>query len=424
MMAVREHSSRRYPDLFKDEGDEEQVSSAAEVTNVEDAIAAEASKEKEKVQEGPFGLIDTKVTLCLPCLLCKLCKANTDCTAVVKTKGLLFVEFHDQKMDPVDVCADCLKEVRDTGRTKTKYLVRATPVLATCYAKYEDILKATKPLIEKYLSSSMEATSYCIVYKKRSNEELDRLELIKKIADLVDKKHTVELTMPKKTILVDVLMNVCCIGVCDDYFALRKYNVQVGTAARPRAHKDMIMLMHVCAVFHVLLHFDFAREYGDALSGQHLQKSAALPAGIRRIRGAHVVLAGRSGVERRWSECGKVGSRRACTKLMCAWVCIGAGAGSGRAETCVGHRWRYNLAGVRTFARECMCVCSCVCLCVCAPCDRVFVCLWVFVRSCGRVAVRVCVFGSMWCGLGSLSRPCSLAPKASCNAHMRTRVLE
>ena len=144
-----------------------------------------------------------------------------------KTKGLLFVEFHNDKMDPVDVCADCLKEVRDTGRTKTKYLVRATPVLATCYAKYEDILKATKPIIDKYLSSTMDATSYCVVYKKRSNDELDRLELIKRIAESVDKRHTVDLTMPKKAILVDVILNVCCIGICDDYFALRKYNVQV-----------------------------------------------------------------------------------------------------------------------------------------------------------------------------------------------------
>lgn len=142
-------------------------------------------------------------------------------------------------MDPVDVCADCLKEVRDTGRTKTKYLVRATPVLATCYAKYDDILKATKPIIDKYLNASVDATSYSVVYKKRSNDELDRLELIKKIAESVDKKHTVDLTMPKKTILVDVILNVCCIGICDDYFALRKYNVQVCAHADCRVCRAM-----------------------------------------------------------------------------------------------------------------------------------------------------------------------------------------
>ena len=184
MMAVREHCSRRYPDLFQDD-DSENEKDAGTVTNVEDAIAAEAAKEKAKVQQGPFGMIETK------------------------TKGLLFIEFHNEKMDPVDVCADCLKEVRDTGRTKTKYLVRLTPVLATCYAKYEDIAKAVQPLLDKYLGESTEATSYCIVYKKRSNDEIDRLELIKKIADKVDKKHTVDLTMPKKTILIDVMTNVC-----------------------------------------------------------------------------------------------------------------------------------------------------------------------------------------------------------------------
>jgi hypothetical protein len=80
MMAVREHSSRRYPDLFKDddEAEEKASSDAGAVTNVEDAIAAEASKEKEKVQEGPFGLIDTKVTL-YPCRALSLapCRARS-----------------------------------------------------------------------------------------------------------------------------------------------------------------------------------------------------------------------------------------------------------------------------------------------------------------------------------------------------------
>ncbi len=206
MMAVREHCSRRYPDLFKDDDDkddDDDEESVDVVTNVEDAIAAEAAKEKEKIQKGPFGMIDTK------------------------TKGLLFIEFHNEKMDPVEICTDCLKEVRDTGRTKTKYLVRMTPVLSTSYAKYEDIIKAAQPLIDTYLSASMEPTTYCIVYKKRSNEDIDRLELIKKLADAVDKKHKVDLTMPKKAILIDIMVNVCCIGVCEDYFALRKYNVQV-----------------------------------------------------------------------------------------------------------------------------------------------------------------------------------------------------
>jgi tRNA acetyltransferase TAN1 len=209
MMAVREHSSRRYPDLFKDDDAEEKPGDTAAVTNVEDAIAAEAAKEKASVQQGPFGMIETK------------------------TKGLLFIEFHNETMDPVEICADCLKEVRDTGRTKTKYLVRLTPVLATCYAKYDDIAKAVQPVLDKYLNASMEATTYCIVYKKRSNEDLDRLVLIQKLAELVDKKHTVDLTMPKKAILIDVMTNVCCIGVCDDYFALRKYNVQVSLSAHP-----------------------------------------------------------------------------------------------------------------------------------------------------------------------------------------------
>ena len=57
MMAVREHCSRRYPDLFKDDDDkddDDDEESVDVVTNVEDAIAAEAAKEMEKIQKGPF----------------------------------------------------------------------------------------------------------------------------------------------------------------------------------------------------------------------------------------------------------------------------------------------------------------------------------------------------------------------------------
>ncbi|MDG2340628.1 MAG: ATP F0F1 synthase subunit B [Paracoccaceae bacterium] len=47
MMAMQEHCSRRYPDLFKDEDTEggQKEGAASAVTNVEDAIAAEAAKE-------------------------------------------------------------------------------------------------------------------------------------------------------------------------------------------------------------------------------------------------------------------------------------------------------------------------------------------------------------------------------------------
>ena len=189
MMAMQEHCSRRYPDLFKDEAAEEKEGQNVAVTNIEDAIAAEAAQEKEKVQKGPFGMIETK------------------------TKGLLFIEFFKDELNPVDVCSDLLKEVRDTGRTKTKYLVRATPVLATAYAKLEDIAKAAQPMIDKYLGASTDATTYCIVFKKRNNDDVNRLDLIKLIADNVNKKHTVDLTLPKKAILLDIVTNICFIGI-------------------------------------------------------------------------------------------------------------------------------------------------------------------------------------------------------------------
>lgn len=195
IMAFTEYAQMRYPDLFSKE---EQGGAAAAAVDVEAAIAAEAAKEKE---ERHFQSVNTGV------------------------KGLVFIEFTHTQMSPLDLCSDVVKQVKATGHTKTKYAVRMTPVLASSYASIDNISKAVEPLLSEYLGAGAEATSYSIVFKKRSND-LNRVELIDKVAGMVDKKHKVDLTTPKICLLVDVLTNNCLLGIAYDYFGLRKFNIQ------------------------------------------------------------------------------------------------------------------------------------------------------------------------------------------------------
>ena len=74
------------------------------------------------------------------------------------------VTHEEQEMNPLEICLDFLNEVRiehaasasrrlmsgsqvkQQNHSKTKYAVRITPVLATCYASEECILKAVQPV--------------------------------------------------------------------------------------------------------------------------------------------------------------------------------------------------------------------------------------------------------------------------------------
>lgn len=82
-----------------------------------------------------------------------------------------------------------------------------------------------KQVIDQHLGKDTEPKKYAIQFKKRSNTDMDRLELIKMVADLVDKKHTVDLSSPERCICIDVMTNACLIGIADDYLKLKKYNI-------------------------------------------------------------------------------------------------------------------------------------------------------------------------------------------------------
>ena len=92
-----------------------------DVDDIEAAIAAENQEEKDE-KAAIFAYIRTDV------------------------KGLIFVETKGEGMDPIAMVQGFIKRVHETGHSKTKYAVRMQPIVATCYAGYDDICKTIKPV--------------------------------------------------------------------------------------------------------------------------------------------------------------------------------------------------------------------------------------------------------------------------------------
>lgn len=63
---------------------------------------------------------------------------------------------------------------------------------------------------------------------KRYNDNLLRTEVIESLARLIQDRnilHKVDLRQAKKTVIVEIIKNICCISVVPDYYRLKKYNL-------------------------------------------------------------------------------------------------------------------------------------------------------------------------------------------------------
>lgn len=169
--------------------------------DITDALENEISASKEQKKAFRFQAIDTGVANCI----------------FIKTTV----------PDPLGLG---LKIVRDFAKTKvqkTRYLLRLVPVEVVCKANLTDILAAAEPLFEKHFKNG-EAKTFAINYNKRHNKNIDRSEMIDKLADLVSQKnckHSVNLSNPDVSVIVEIIKGLCCLSVVEEYIQLKKYNL-------------------------------------------------------------------------------------------------------------------------------------------------------------------------------------------------------
>ncbi|XP_065359344.1 THUMP domain-containing protein 1 homolog [Calliphora vicina] len=128
--------------------------------------------------------------------------------------------------DPVAIGGHIVKDIAETKQQKTRHLLRLVPIDAVCKANDKDIVNTAGQLCDKYFLK--EPTTFSIVFNKRFNNDINRDQMIREIADLIHAKNIknkVDLKHAKRSLVVEVIKGLCCLTVVDDYMAMKKYNL-------------------------------------------------------------------------------------------------------------------------------------------------------------------------------------------------------
>ncbi|XP_037818078.1 THUMP domain-containing protein 1 homolog [Lucilia sericata] len=141
--------------------------------------------------------------------------------------------------DPVAMAGHIVKDIAETKQQKTRHLLRLVPIDAVCKANDKDIVNTAGQLCDKYFLK--EPTTFSIVFNKRFNNDINRDQMIREIADLIHAKNIknkVDLKHAKRSLIVEVIKGLCCLSVVDDYMGMKKYNLVELARANQEYNKD------------------------------------------------------------------------------------------------------------------------------------------------------------------------------------------
>ena len=128
--------------------------------------------------------------------------------------------------DPLTLGTTIIRDLAETKKKRTKVTLRFVPITTICKAKMEDIKDAAGLLFDKHFLK--EPSTFGIIFRKRFNNDIQREEVIKELAELVALKNIgnkVKLDDPQKTIVVEIIKGNCLLSVLPDYLKLKKYNL-------------------------------------------------------------------------------------------------------------------------------------------------------------------------------------------------------
>lgn len=139
-------------------------------------------------------------------------------------KNFLFIKTTLEKT--VDLASMIVADIVETKNQQTKFLIRLIPIEITCKAYMKDIEAAFRPLGDKYFTQV--AKTFAIVYNHRNNNNLNRDEVTKLIADLISQLNPcnkVDLKTPELVVVVEVIKGIVLLSVIPKYFQYKKFNL-------------------------------------------------------------------------------------------------------------------------------------------------------------------------------------------------------
>lgn len=152
--------------------------------------------------------------------------------------------------DPVRLVEHIVRDVAASRKNITRNVLRFVPVEAVCKANVLDIKNAAGRLFDRHFLNRP-ATTFAVVYNRRCNNDLDRDEVIRELAQLVTAKgadHKVDLRNSRMAVLVEIVKGLCCLSVVPDYMQLKKYNLAelaAGSGRPKEAEKEPATVVDV-----------------------------------------------------------------------------------------------------------------------------------------------------------------------------------
>lgn len=190
-------------DQIGDDEDEEE-----EELSIEDAIKKELQElqpTKDNTKKEPFTFID------LGC----------ECVVFCKTR---------KPIDPVEFVTKICQESFESKIKTTRYTQKLTPISFSVSASIEELEKLAKKVLAPHFhkEEGQEPVSFAIKVSSRNFNTIDKMDIIKKIAECVgrDHGHKVDLKNYNKLILVECFKNNIGMSVVENYDKYQKFNLQ------------------------------------------------------------------------------------------------------------------------------------------------------------------------------------------------------
>ncbi|XP_013887512.1 THUMP domain-containing protein 1, partial [Austrofundulus limnaeus] len=146
---------------------------------------------------------------------------------VIESGAYNVIFIRTRNIEPDRLIHYIMSDLHTTKQKKSRLILRMLPVMGTCRPYEEDILKFMTTFLEPWFKAPNCAT-FKVAYKARNNNQHKREEIIKNIAGVLGKlnyQNRANLVDPEFVVVVEIIKNVCCIGVVKDYKLFRKYNV-------------------------------------------------------------------------------------------------------------------------------------------------------------------------------------------------------
>ncbi|KAI1751108.1 hypothetical protein F4782DRAFT_506895 [Xylaria castorea] len=225
ILSICEDYGQKLFGIDSDAADEDQ-----EPEDIEDAIEKELAAMKNPASKPKDSHFD-------------LLRMNVDCVLFMRTR------------DPVDplvlvreICKDAAA-ANDRSMWRSRFINKLTPITLTGKATekgLEDV--ARKVLAEHFQLAESEAEtgdsedsacSYAIRPTLRSHTTLKRSMIIEKVANMISKRHRVDLKNPDKVIIIEIFQTFLGMSVVgEDWEAMKRYNIHELYSAASKSAAD------------------------------------------------------------------------------------------------------------------------------------------------------------------------------------------